>query len=277
MEKQTIGPGIYSDMSNEDYHNSVGISKSGLVKIIQSPAHYWASYIDPEREPRIETKAFKIGSAGHKIILEPNEFLTEYKVLPKNIDDLHGATKVKKEYIKLLNDKGITDLKISEFKSISKMAKVVFDHEEAGPMLSGGAAEQSLYWIDPDTGMLCKCRPDYYIEKIAIPDYKTTIDARPDKFAKSCAEYTYNIQAAFYSDGVQALTGEVLEMPFIAQEKESPYALNVFFIDPSDVAVGRDKYKRALEVYARCVETDSWPSYPTQVRTISLPAWANKK
>lgn len=272
-----IKTGIYPDLTNEQYHASSGISKSGLAILVEkTPLHYWAAYLDPDREPRVETKAFKIGAAGHKLILEPEDFDNEYAVLPQAIDALHGATKIKKEYIEKLENKGLTDLKISEYKDICKMAQRVKDHPEAGVLLSSGKAEQSFYWIDPDTGVLCKCRPDYWIPDIVIPDYKTTKDARDDKFSRSCADFTYHIQAAFYSDGVAALTGEQLNMPFIAQEKESPYALNVFWIDPPDVSMGRDQYKRALDIYAECVENDNWPGYKPTIRTISLPRYYKK-
>lgn len=274
--QKSYEPGIYHDITNEQYHASKGVSKSGIPLLLRSPKHYWANYIDPEREPRIETKAFKIGSAGHKLVLEPEEFYDEYMVLPEKIDVLHGATKIKKEYIALQNEKGLIDLKRAEFESISKMAEAVSRHPEAGPMFSSGNAETSFYWIDKDTGVKCKCRPDYWIPGIAIPDYKTTEDARPEKFAKSCGEYTYHIQAAFYSDGVQALTDEILDMPFVAHEKNSPYELRVYWIDPSHVSIGRSDYKRALEIYARCIENDDWPGYPTQVTTISLPSWSIK-
>jgi len=270
-------PGIYPELTNDEYHSDDGaISKSGIPLILQSPAHYWAAYLDPDREPRKETKAFKIGGAGHKLILEPETFYDEFAVLPEKIDVLNGNTKIKKEYISALSEKGLTDLKRKEFEDLDKMAQRVFKHPEAAPLMTGGKAEQSFYWIDEDTGVLCKVRPDYWIKGVAIPDYKTTIDARPDKFAKSCGEYTYHIQAAFYSDGVYALTDEILDMPFVAQEKDSPFELNVFWISPDDVNLGRTQYKRALEIYARCIETDDWPGYSPQIKTISLPPWFRK-
>ncbi len=280
MNEKTIEPGIYDNLSNDQYHNSPGISKSGLAIIAEkSPLHYWAAYLDPERKPREETEAFKFGSAAHKIILEPEEFYDEYDVMPQSIATLtgKGSATAKKQYNEEMARAGKIVLKKDQMDLLEGMSARIIDHPEAGPMLSGGKAETSFYWIDEDTGVLCKCRPDYWIPGIAIPDYKTTTDARDSEFAKSCAKFTYDIQAAFYADGVRALTGDDLYMPFIAQEKDSPFALNVFYIDPSDVALGRDKYKRALEVYARCLDTDSWPGYPTQVRTISLPAWSKKK
>ncbi len=276
MNETTIEPGIYADISNEQYHASQGISKSGIVKLLRSPRHYWAAYLDPEREPFEETTAMKIGSAAHKLILEPDDFYDEFTRMPAKVEGMNANRKDYKEAKAVLEEKGLTVLKKDQMQMVEKMADRVHAHPEAGPMLSGGLAEQSFYWIDQDTGVLCKCRPDYWIPGIALPDLKTTTDARDDEFAKSCGKFTYHIQAAFYADGVKALTGDDMHMPFIAVEKELPYELNVFWIEPADVSLGRSEYKRALEIYAECVEKDDWPGYPTKVRTISLPGWYSK-
>ena len=34
--------------------------------------------------------------------------------------------------------------------------------------------------------------------------------------------------------------------------------------------------QQLVKKYAECVETNSWPSFPDQVSTIELPAWAQK-
>ncbi len=98
-----------------------------------------------------------------------------------------------------------------------------------------------------------------------------------DDFSKSCANFDYHIQAAFYCDGVEIVTGENLPMPFIALEKESPFAIGVYQIDGPHIEFGRVAYQRALEVAARCLETNEWPSYPPEIKVISLPHWKFKK
>jgi len=277
-ESKVLTPGIYPDLTNEQYHDSNGISKSGICKILRSPRHYYAAYLDPERKKFEETEAMKIGSAAHKLILEGEDFFDDYAIIPESISSLtgKGSRTAKPAYTDNLAAEGKIVLKKTQMEACDGMAKRVMEHPEAGSMLVGGVAEQSIYWIDEDTGVLAKCRPDYLIPEIAIPDLKTTNDARPDKFAKSCGEYEYHIQAAFYSDGVMAATGFQLDMPFIAVEKDSPFELNVFWISPDDVNLGRTQYKRALEIYARCLENDDWPGYSPQVKTISLPPWFRK-
>ena len=64
--------GIYPNISNEDYHASEGISKSGLDMINKSPA----SYIWQKSAPTDDSKTgpLDFGTAFHCLLLEPDEF-----------------------------------------------------------------------------------------------------------------------------------------------------------------------------------------------------------
>ena len=97
-----------------------------------------------------------------------------------------------------------------------------------------GKAELSVYWTDPVTGVLCRCRPDFW-------------RGYPKHFA------------------------------FIAVEKKPPYAVGVYVLDSEGVEIGRAQYQHDLRVYAECVRTGEWPGYGDKIQTISLPGWhANK-
>lgn len=97
-----------------------------------------------------------------------------------------------------------------------------------------GKAELSVYWTDPVTGVLCRCRPDFW-------------RGYPKHFA------------------------------FIAVEKKPPYAVGVYVLDSEGVEIGRAQYQHDLRVYAECVRTGVWPGYGDKIQTISLPGWhANK-
>lgn len=97
-----------------------------------------------------------------------------------------------------------------------------------------GKAELSVYWTDPVTGVLCRCRPDFW-------------RGYPKHFA------------------------------FIAVEKKPPYAVGVYVLDSEGVEIGRAQYQHDLRVYAECVRTGEWPGYGDKIQTISIPGWhANK-
>lgn len=178
------------------------------------------------------------------------------------------------------NNPGRIVLTPETWDQLHAMANAVHSHPAAGALLTGcpGEAEKSVYWIDAATGVLCRCRPDWWRDDNVIVDLKTTEDASPEGFAKSMANYRYDVQAAYYLDGVQAATRKRPKaFVFIAVEKKPPYGVGVYVLDSDSLELGRAQYQHDLRIYAECVRTGEWPGYGDKIQTISLPAWhANK-
>lgn len=65
-------------MTNAEYHADPAISKSDLDLINRSPSYY--KYV--KGNPRVQTAAMLLGSAVHKLVLEPEDFGEEYAVAP---------------------------------------------------------------------------------------------------------------------------------------------------------------------------------------------------
>lgn len=169
-----------------------------------------------------------------------------------------------------------TVLSAEQWDQLHAMKAAVMAHPAARALLTGkpGKAEQSVYWVDQETGELCRCRPDFWREDDVLVDVKSTDDASPEGFAKSIAKWRYDVQAPFYSDGVKAATGrDVRAFVFLAVEKHPPHAVGVYMLDPEDVERGRLQYRRDLLVYAECQRTGQWPGYGDKIQRISLPAW----
>lgn len=148
----------------------------------------------------------------------------------------------------------------------------------------GGAAEQSVFWVDPETGAPCRIRPDYAVPPCdlfpngLIVDGKSNDDSSPEGFARNCWNSQMYFQAAFYSDGMQRLwgTSEPPTFMWISQERDRPYATACYAAGADFVAYGRREYRRLLRVFADCLHTGKWPGYPSTVQPLELPAWAAK-
>lgn len=173
-----------------------------------------------------------------------------------------------------------TILNPEQWKTIHAMRDALMAHPAANALLTviPGKAEKSVYWIDATTGVLCRCRPDWWRDDNLIVDLKTTEDASPEGFARSIAKFRYDVQDAFYTDGVQQATGKRPKaFVFIAVEKKPPYGVGVYVLDAETKDLGRAQYQHDLRVYAECLRTGEWPGYGDKIQTISLPAWhANK-
>ncbi|MGV0016304.1 PD-(D/E)XK nuclease-like domain-containing protein, partial [Bordetella avium] len=117
--------------------------------------------------------------------------------------------------------------------------------------LAAGVAESSAYWIDQETGVLCRCRPDWCHPAgesgVILLDVKTFSDASPHEFSHQIARKRYHVQDAFYTDGYAAASGKtVLAFIFVAVQDAWPFAASAVMLDPRSQDQGRRDYRRNL-------------------------------
>ena len=261
------------NISNKEYHARPEISKSDLDLLARSPLH-----LKMKNELKSEpTKALLLGSAVHKLVLEPKDFSNEFSVEPDVDKRTKEGKAIYNDFLENLGDK--TSLDIDTFGSAVEIANSVNSMRETAIFLKDGLAEQS-YFSEVE-GVAVKCRPDFYNEKMgAVIDLKTTSDASPTGFARSVGSFNYHIQAAFYSDILRSLGKEVNYFLFIAVETKAPYFVGFYELDAAAIEQGRKTYLELLELYKYCRERDEWWGYAKKdgdkinaVQTLSLPTW----
>lgn len=283
--KKEYKPGIYP-LHDEAYFAAEGINASGLKDILRSPAYFKERRENP-KEPSWQMID---GTAIHCTALQPEEYENRYVVLPDNaplkptqrmIDD----PKPKPEIASRIQFWNVFE-KQSEGKTIvtqekdalyRKVGELVRSHPELAAMLEGGKAEHVIFGIDPVTKHLCKCKPDYLTHvgdyKIML-ELKTTDDARPDAFQRTCFNYGYYTSAAFYCD-VMEWAG--LSKPdgyfIIAVERDAPHGVKLYELSEEALYYGERMYRKALEIYAECKAADHWPNYDTTIELLGLPGW----
>jgi len=277
-------PGVYQ-IAESDYHRKelcIGpsISSSGLRAIAKCPAKYWwNSPLNPNRPEESEARHFTFGRAAHDLVLDGVGWPSRYHVLPEGFNAGHT-----KKWADAIDSKtlaelaGLTVLRHDDWLTIKAMAAELKKHP-ISKALSRGKAEQSIVWKDAETGVWLRCRPDFLPDnRRLVPDYKTTIDAHPDSFAKDVASYGYHQQAALYLDGLAAVFGEDQRaFYFIAQEKTAPFIVQPFTLDEEAIAWGRKLNRKAIRTFAECLEKNEWPGYATDFVTVALPQWQVKQ
>jgi hypothetical protein len=159
---------------------------------------------------------------------------------------------------------------------VEGMRDAVKNHSIAGQIFHGGRAEMSAFWTDPMTQVQCKCRPDYIRADGIIPDLKSARDASPRGFQKAAWDAGYQMQAAFYMDGLRACGEHAKGFLFVVVENTPPHCVAVYVADEDLLWYGRDEYQRALQIYADLPEGE-WPGYPEEVLTLSPPSWVKYK
>lgn len=269
---QAWAPGVHDNIGNAEYHAGPGISNSGLGDILQSPWHYWSRHLDPKRPAREPTLPQEDGTVSHCAILEPDAFADRYVVGP----DIRRGTKQWNEFCSI--HEGKTVIKPDQYTRAMRQRDAVWRIPEVAKALSKGKAEASAYAIDPETGVLCRCRPDFAHKASSsdiLVDVKTYSDARPAEFARQCARMNYHRQAAYYSDVWALASGrKVSGFIFVSVEMPWPHAAAASMLDVESMNSGFIQYRRALNVYARCLEADDWPAYSDNITMMTLPAWA---
>ena len=249
-------PGVY-DISNEEYHASVGISRSAISEFMISPLHYWDRYINPDKPPFKKSKSLDVGAAAHVYLLENEKFHATYKVMPKFSGK---GMKAKKEAFEA-EYKGKTFISQKNFDNVMGIVKSIESHLTAKKLIEGAVYEKSIYWIDEDTGLLCKARPDIW-HSTFIADLKTTECAKANKFEYSLGDYDYHIQAAMILDAVKAAAlEEHMNYFFVAAETKRPYPAASYPLNHQSIYQGRDEYKSELYKMKECFTKNEWPGY----------------
>ena len=244
------------------YHGTKALSKSGLDQFRKSPAHFraWQDGITKNES----SPALEFGTAVHMAILEPELFAATYTVFAGD-----RRTKDGKAAYEAVIASGKIPLNQEQWDNITGAAAAVHAHPAAAPLLNGIQTEVSCF--DNWMGVKVKARIDG-LGKDYIIDVKTTQDASPIAFAKSCAQFRYHVQAAWY----QRITG-VNRFIFIAVEKEAPYGVACYELDEQAISLGHIIIEEQLRTYVECEQLNSWPCYSSHIQSLSLPAWAARQ
>ena len=249
-------------ISNEQYHADPAVSASHLHAVAASPYHYWSRFLNPDRPVVEPTAAMQLGSLVHCAVLEPDELAKRYATCPPR------NTKDGKATAAMLAASGIEAVTAGDMELALAMAASVRNHQAAAELLRDGIAEKSFWWDDVDTGLRCKCRPDWYYGTTLV-DLKTTTDASPRGFARSVVQYRYHVQQAHYMAGTFAE-----RFVFIAVEKTYPYAVGVYELDTIAMDAAEVIRRNNLQTIADCRAINEWPGYSQGIRGLSLPGWA---
>lgn len=284
--------GVYN-ISNEEYHASEGYSRSQLMLLDKSPYHFWYQYLSGLSTPKETTPAMIVGSLFHTLLLEPENFESEYIIKPtikklpevgllKDVGrEIYSLQKESRERQVLINkavmqrfedsSRGKTVITEDQLDTTLKMADLVNKHEIVTTLLEEAQFEQSIFWTDKETELQFKTRPDIWSSKVVV-DLKTTKDASPHRFTSSAYSYGYYLQAGMCYEAFQAI-GKPFDMfVVLAVEKEEPYVPSVFMMDEEALQFGIDQFQSYKKKLKECIDNDKWTGYPVQ--ELSIPRYA---
>jgi hypothetical protein len=245
------------------------------------------------------SKALDFGIWSHAMILEPERFAESYardfdpagyeKILCKG-DDYKAWLKDRGMKVSGSNDELIARITetgepvhldavermayrlkhpdyvefipIKDYDKIELMRHAIMSDPERAQMLTGGFAELSIVTDE------FKSRPDLITAGQWIVNYKSTLDAEPDKFGRKATDYGYPMRAVMECELFKQAYGEYpAGYAILAQEKDAPYLCKTFVIydrsrgdeQPSAWNYGRAQLADAVKIYRKCRNADIWP------------------
>lgn len=266
-------PGVY-DIPFADYLSDPvpegSLSASGAKLLL--PPSVPALFRYEQLHSRPPKKEFDIGTAAHALVLGTGPELVE-------IDEDDWRTTRAKDKVADARERGAIPLKPAEYAMVTAMAEALRTHPVAAALFdpARGLPEQSLFWIDKESGVWRRGRLDWLpvvgAGRMVVPDFKTADSLDRNKLSRAMNDYMYHVQAATYLEGIKALgiDGEPAFLN-VFQDKHPPYLVRVMEPDVIALNIARDLNRRAIETYAKCKAADHWPGHE-DIELLSLPGW----
>jgi len=269
--------------SNEVYHGNDAISHSKLELFRRRPISYYRRFVGKTLTRPEATEAFRIGSAAHCAILEPDTFYSRYALRPDGID---RRTKSGKEEFAKFEAQNVGKVVIGsdELGDVREMAAAVSNHPLASQLLAAGKPE--LAWrTQASDGIALQCRTDWFNPggcelsqgRPYVADVKTVESLDSDafrNFERACFSFGYHRQAGFYLPLItEIFTRPVFDFFFIAVEKVEPFGVAVYRLSDAAISRGQDETISDLIRLKSCLSSNQWPNLEPTLREIGLPKW----
>jgi len=280
-------PGVYPGIPGHLYHSVDCVSNSRLKPLAEKSPQHCKHVIDTGVTP---TDAMAFGTGVHAWCLEPETLERDFAVAQqcaarkkdgarcdasgRYFDDGEWFCGRHKGH---LSDETNPDVNVITQERWDQMAAAraqVYANHTARELLddTGGHNELSILATHDVTGLNCKLRADIWRPSFGcIGDIKTCQDASPRAFERTMVTYGYYRQAAFYQHFAQQAGLDAESFVFIAVESSAPYAVGVYELDATALAVGWAETERLLAQYAECLAADDWPGYGSKM--LELPKW----
>ncbi|MGI9297632.1 MAG: PD-(D/E)XK nuclease-like domain-containing protein [Gammaproteobacteria bacterium] len=284
---------VFDDVPIIDYLMHPAISRTDILNLRKSPAHYCAGR---RKMARIELKPYdhreqnakRFGEAIHCYILERDQFKKRFSPV---LVDKHGHRQPrqknddKKLWVAYENEcaaQRITILPLSEWNDVPVIGEKLLACKKLKTLIDRAVGiEQTILWLDAATDTPCKARFDIISEfpngeRFGV-DLKSALDASEGAFARAAQNYGYDIQVAHYLAAGADIEHQISDIYLVAFEKEDPWGIMFYDIEDADLEMARAIIHNTFMTYQQCVSSGQWPNYPLDTKTVRFPAWRYKE
>lgn len=284
-------PGFYR-MTAEQYHAcpcpEPSLSSGAIRKMLErTPRHAFCEHprLGGQRDER-SSPVMTLGTVVHSLILGAGrEFVM--------IDADSYRTKAAQEQRDAASAAGLTPIIRDQYDKARAMAASASRELSKIPLVSdalvSGRPEIVAIWREGD--IWCRSMMDLCPTQIdadgwwTIYDLKTTQMALdPNTIARHLVSNGYDVQSAFYSRGLEALLGPAarVRFRFLFVESDAPHLCAAFVGSGEMQTTGEQKVIAGISIWQRCIATNNWPGYSTEVLRLEPPRfmetqWADRE
>jgi hypothetical protein len=274
-----FGPGVHYDMPAVRYFADCCERPSltqSIAKLLieRSPAHAWVAHprLNKNWKPDDATK-YDVGNIAHRLLLGRGKdlLIVEY-------DDWRTKE------ARAVREDACANGKLAILEKHHRMGDAIARAARSqlnaiGWPLTDGKAEVVL--IADDGSVTLRAMVDWLVHPGLCFDLKTTgLSVAPAAIPAMMVNAGWDVQAA-----MQERILDILDPPgrgrrmfrFIAIEDEPPYALTPVELTEAVMTLGRKKLSYAIDLWRRCIKTDTWPAYATEVCRPEYPAWQESR
>lgn len=229
-------------ITDAEYFNCVGLSKSQLKKWNENnPMAFWRNCMfNPNRVDEGITDALVNGRLAHTLLLEPQRFDMEYKIIPDQKGFSSRKTKAFQDAI--ANEKSGKDLVLqSEFDDWTNRIKTLLSYDLIKAILKGITIEKPMIW--EENGLTLKAKLDAVKnteQGIVLIEYKTTSTIEKNIRGIDVGGYTFDV--GMQCKAIERIYGQTpKKMIFIIQSSKpgEEHWIEVRSVEQQDIEICR--------------------------------------
>jgi hypothetical protein len=268
---EKIKSGVYYDLPFSDYLNHHGYGNSDLREF----RHGLPAMMRWKREHRDEqgdTEATRIGKAAHCAILTPDLFDAQIAVKP---DGMTFQSKENKALKAQWEAEGRTIISHADHQQIIAIREAFFGKPAAADAFNDAEGKEvTVYWTCPVTGVIRKCRPDWFTAEWTY-DLKVSVEATKDlrTLTYMAQKNGWLNQGAGCRAGLNANGYDIHGARLVVVAPKPPQGLRVWLLELSaeDCDHLELENQNTCEGIALAESRNFWPSTPEQFVRIELP------
>jgi hypothetical protein len=266
-------PGIYTGISNSEYHKDKEWKSSSQLKVALISAYDYKYFVIDGKGEKKESDAKDFGTLVHLLILEPHLYDSTYAALDMSKLDLRRKTD--QAILKEFKDAHPGKIVISEedYKNALTCRDSVLSHQDAKALLDiEGPIEASCYVVAPVTlpdGEVVDFKMRYRPDKLGLGthqiDLKTSKSSTKYFFEKDAFGlygYHYDLSAYMYTYGEFIRTGKWNPFYWIRVKNDHPFSASVFKASENRLNDGKKKFEQAVNTIVMSQRSGKWEYQP---------------